>query len=657
MVHKMYENTGLTQSLDEFQTEEQRRVLDTVANVRRCGLDSFLPLPQIVVCGDQSSGKSSVLEALTEIPFPRSDNLCTRYATEIILRRAETSSLMVKIIPDSHRSSEEQARLESFAETITDFGELPFVMDLAKSCMGIDEVLNPDSAGGAFSRDVLSITMEGPSVPQLTLVDIPGLIANATLGVSDADVALVGEITDHYISQSRTICLAVISATNDHANQSIVTRIKKYDPQGDRTLGVITKPDRLEAGSASEQGFITLAQNKDINYKLGWHVLKNRSHAEANYSLAERNTSEANWLRNSRFNVLPVESLGIKSLRSRLSKLLFEHIKLELPKLRQEIEDKLLRYRAELNLLGESRASTTQCRSFLVQLSLKVREICKDGLDGNYNSDFFLQHQNEACSRKDVNIPISRIRAIIQVMNGNFAEIFRTFSFKYLFSINKDGFLVDEISSSQLPKDIELPMGIEAPKVMNRSQAMKWISDAITYSRGIEIYGSLNPVLVNHLFWEQSEKWEKLAEDHLENTADVCEEFLRLIITEICPKDIQSRLWENTIKGTLNDRRKSARKELKNLLADARSFPIIYDKTYIERISHQRELRQKALLKSQEEQEGEEGSVKSQDNYKKEAYIDILGNMSLEEDGITSTAKKFNCDEMFDSLLAIYKVS
>lgn len=64
---------NVNSSLDELQTDEQRRVLDTVSKVRKCGLEGVLSLPQIVVCGDQSSGKSSVLEALTEIPFPRSD--------------------------------------------------------------------------------------------------------------------------------------------------------------------------------------------------------------------------------------------------------------------------------------------------------------------------------------------------------------------------------------------------------------------------------------------------------------------------------------------------------------------------------------------------------------------------------------------------------
>jgi len=86
----------------------------------KCGLESILSLPQLVVCGDQSAGKTSVLEALTEIPFPRNDNLCTRFATEIILRRASTNSLTIKIIPDAKRPSHEQTSIKAFQESITD---------------------------------------------------------------------------------------------------------------------------------------------------------------------------------------------------------------------------------------------------------------------------------------------------------------------------------------------------------------------------------------------------------------------------------------------------------------------------------------------------------------------------------------------------------
>ncbi len=201
------ELTTTTSSLEDLQTDEQRRVLDTVAQVRKCGLEGTLSLPQLVVCGDQSAGKSSVLEALTEIPFPRNDNLCTRFATEISLRRAQMDTLTIKVIPDSSRSSAEQAAIKSFEQSIDDFTDLPRVMGLAMHVMGISNGDNQSEQPRAFARDVLSIDIGGPNRPQLTLVDIPGLIATSTRGVTKADVDMVTEITDHYIAQPRTICL------------------------------------------------------------------------------------------------------------------------------------------------------------------------------------------------------------------------------------------------------------------------------------------------------------------------------------------------------------------------------------------------------------------------------------------------------------------
>lgn len=154
-----------TEALDSLETFAQRRVLDTVSQLRKCGLDSVLSLPQLVVCGDQSAGKSSVLEALTEIPFPRKDNLCTRYPTEIILRHGKSDSLQIRVIPDSERSAEEQKSIKAFRETITSFDDLPEVMKKATVLMGIDKV--HDHEGGndnhrrAFARDVLSVVIEG----------------------------------------------------------------------------------------------------------------------------------------------------------------------------------------------------------------------------------------------------------------------------------------------------------------------------------------------------------------------------------------------------------------------------------------------------------------------------------------------------------------
>lgn len=227
----------ITPALEDLQTDEQRQILDTVAQIRKCGLDSILELPQLVVCGDQSAGKSSVLEALTEIPFPRSDNACTSYATEIILRRATTQAISVKIIPDEERPNAEKEKIQAFQESISNFDELPRVMASATAMMGVDESESSDPARWAPARDILSIEVEGPTRPQFTLVDLPGLIQTDTKGVPKGAVDTVKQITDHYISQRRTICLAIVSGSNDYANQGILSRVREVDPEGDRTLG------------------------------------------------------------------------------------------------------------------------------------------------------------------------------------------------------------------------------------------------------------------------------------------------------------------------------------------------------------------------------------------------------------------------------------
>jgi hypothetical protein len=164
-----------TSSLDALQTADQRKVLNIVDSLRQCSIDDIIPLPQLVVCGDQSSGKSSVLEAITEIPFPRKENLCTRFATEIVLRRSPKSSIATKIILDKARSAKEKEELTKFKLSITNFDELPDLIDSATKAMGLGDI----SSGAtlrAFTKDVLSIEICGPDRPQLTLVDLPGFI-------------------------------------------------------------------------------------------------------------------------------------------------------------------------------------------------------------------------------------------------------------------------------------------------------------------------------------------------------------------------------------------------------------------------------------------------------------------------------------------------
>jgi GTPase SAR1 family protein len=636
---------NINSSLEDLQTDEQRQVLDTVAQVRKCGLESILSLPQLVVCGDQSAGKSSVLEALTEIPFPRNDNLCTRFATEIILRRGPVNNLTIKVIPDDERPLREQETIKAFAESITDFSNLPRIMNMATTVMGISNTDTSDPSARAFAKDTLSIEIEGPSRPQLTLVDIPGLIQTSTKGVSDADVDLVANITDHYISQPRTICLAVVSATHDAANQPILRKVRQVDPQGDRTLGIITKPDRLPAGSGSESKFLELARNEDVFFKLGWHVLKNRSYEEGSFSLAERNSSEARYFSNSNFRSLPKEKLGIDKLRTRLSLLLFEHVKQELPKLRQDLEEALREAEEELAKLGDCRSNSAECKAYLSQLSLDYYELCKAAVNGHYEGNYFYDNSDEVFSQSK--IPVARLRAVVQKMNTEFYDTIRKRGHKFQINMADDSDTQDTILN---PSD-------DGPTRLSRNEALDWVRNVLVRTRGKELVGNFNPLLIGELFWEQSCGWKQFAVDHIEDVSRVCEKFLGALLDHKSPGDVKSRLWSSKIRDALKARRQAALRELDLIMEDNKTFPINYNHYYTDTVRKRREERTKKLVTQSLESGVQHTTLPGYHPTHTSASIDIgtvVANITKRSD---PNMEKFSCEEALDCLFAIYKVS
>ena len=629
----------MSHSLEALQSREQGQVLDTVAEIRKCGLDTILDLPQLVVCGDQSAGKSSVLEALTEIPFPRSDELCTRFATEIILRRSSIESITIKIIPDDTRNESEKKSIGAFKESITDFGQLPEIMENAKAAMGFG---SGGDASRAFARDVLSIEIEGPKRPQLTVVDLPGLIQNETKGVTKADVDLVREITDHYISQSRTICLAVVSATNDYANQGILSRVREVDPQGERTLGIITKPDRLPAGSPTESAYIKLALNEDVFFKLGWHVVKNRSFEEGTSSFEERNASERSYFKRSNFKSLPKENVGIDTLRVRLCNLLFEHVKRELPKLNNDLNEALEAAESELGALGVDRSTAEDCKLYLSELSLEFHKACSAAVEGNYKGPLFKYDPNEAFSSSSPSA-IRRLRALIQQLNAGFSETAHRDGHTY--AIEESGDIEGECID--ITKDIPKPANL--PVKLTRSEALCWVKKIEICNHGQELSGTFNPLLIAELFWQQSVRWKELASQHLDEVADICSQFLQDLLDDMCPKDIVPRLWSGHFEDALKARKHAGSEEIARIMKDHDGYPINYNKQYTEVIKSRNDKRERSSSDVATSR-----TPVPDDDYNEQLLTSKIDNRNRNSN---KDMEVHTCENALDGLDAIYEVS
>nr|POE78437.1 putative dynamin-related protein 4a [Quercus suber] len=92
-------------------------MLEKIDKLFACGVGELIDLPQIVVVGDQSSGKSSVLEGLIKKPLPRDSGLCTRFATQFVFRRAAVDQISVSIIPARDASAEHTAKLKAWGKS------------------------------------------------------------------------------------------------------------------------------------------------------------------------------------------------------------------------------------------------------------------------------------------------------------------------------------------------------------------------------------------------------------------------------------------------------------------------------------------------------------------------------------------------------------
>ena len=116
--------------------------------------------------------------------------------------------------------------------------------------MGLKESGAINSDANTFSDDVLKIEISGPKQQHLSVIDVPGIFRNTMEGMTtDSDIEVVRNMVNHYMKNPRSVILAVIPANVDIATQEILKMAQKCDAKGERTLGVLTKPDLVDKGA------------------------------------------------------------------------------------------------------------------------------------------------------------------------------------------------------------------------------------------------------------------------------------------------------------------------------------------------------------------------------------------------------------------------
>lgn len=504
----------------ELQSEAHRDLLDIVDKLRAQGISRYVDLPEIAVCGDQSAGKSSVLEAISGLSFPAQDNLCTRFATELILRRSSTAGATVSITPDPDRSAAERAKLDRFSQVLDpEKPDLGDVIEAAKAAMGID-----DAGGKVFATDVLRVELSGPTQPHLTLVDLPGLFNTGNKDQSESDANLVKDMVFGYIKRPRCIILAVVSAGAVFNLQVVTKYTRRVDRDGKRTLGLITKPDLLPAGSRNERDYVALARNRDVRFDLGWHVLKNRDFAAQGTTAAERDASERDFFASApAWAAVPPEQLGVAALRSRLSAVLRDLVVRQLPRVLASVEAGVADCNARLAVLGEARDSAAQRRGYVLHASEQFWALMRAAIDGAYFDGFFDGPKGDDTYSK-------RLRAVVQNRLDEFEVTMQ--------GRGRAQVIVDDNESDGEAED--------GQEVVTRSDYISHVEVLMKASRGRELRGTFNPIIVGMLFREQCRPWADLAADLVEDILERVNRAVRALLEHVVvggvPGDIQRDL-------------------------------------------------------------------------------------------------------------------
>ncbi|KAG2338315.1 hypothetical protein BDR05DRAFT_893920 [Suillus weaverae] len=355
---------------DSTLSQHRRKMLDLINRLHMTGLTD-MDLPMIAVIGSQSAGKSSLIESISGITLPRSAGTCTRCPTECKLSRSEDAwKCLVKLHITTGPSGQPCDVVNiPFGSLITDKADVEDRIRRAQRA-----ILNPstnaqkflieledqtaEEAELSFSKNCVSLEISGKDVADLSFVDLPGLIASVGSSGKTGDIDLVKGLVASYIEKPSCVILLTVTCETDFENQGAHHLTKQYDPEGKRTVGVLTKPDRIPDGEeGSWMKFIRNEQEPLVNH---WYCVKQPGSQmlKDGISWAEARKQENDFfaLTQPWSTVEPQyqKFLRTSNLTERLSTILSELIAKRLPEIHKELYNILRKTQDEMRKLPKA---------------------------------------------------------------------------------------------------------------------------------------------------------------------------------------------------------------------------------------------------------------------------------------------------------------
>ncbi|KAK9077549.1 hypothetical protein SSX86_005886 [Deinandra increscens subsp. villosa] len=388
-----------------------RPILDAVDKLRRLNVtQQGIPLPTIVVVGDQSSGKSSVLESLAGISLPRGQGICTR--VPLVMRLQHRSDPLPKFVLEYQNKSVKIMEENQISEAID-----MATVEIAGNSKGISNV-------------PLTLVVKKNGVPDLTMIDLPGITRVPVQDQPENIYEQISEIIMEHIKPEESIILNVLSATVDFPTCESIRMSRRVDITGQRTLAVVTKSDR------NPDGLLEKVTTNEVSIGLGYVCVRNRINDETyeEARIQETKLFETHPL----LSMIDKSMVGIPVLAQKLVQIQSVIISKCLPDIVKKINDRLNDLVVELNKLPQNLTTIPDAMAAFTRIIGSLKEtLQKILIRGEFDDD--LENKQMCC-------------------NARLVEMVDEFS-KELHTNEKFGenFLVEEMRVLEEANGIQLP--------------------------------------------------------------------------------------------------------------------------------------------------------------------------------------------------------
>jgi dynamin 1-like protein len=352
--------------------DNMRKLINIIDELKDVGVQQYIQLPRIAVLGTQSAGKSSLLESIVGVDFlPRGEGVVTRRPLELRL---------VHVSPSGGDD-------KPYAVFPKDGGNTKYYdfEKVRERIIALTEQIAGKNKG--IVDDPITMTVYSTTCPDLTLVDLPG-ITRIALANSDQpkDIEKITKsMCQRYARDPRTIILCVVPANQDMSTSDALQMAREEDPDGVRTLGVITKIDIMDKGTNARRMLL----GQEIALKLGFVGVKGRSQLDITTSMKVDNALKIEkdyFASHPVYSTLPPGHVGTEALTQRLTKVLFGHIRNSLPEISREITNKIKECEERVRDLGEPLPSSVKEKMQLLwNIITDFTENFKNNIRGKYD--------------------------------------------------------------------------------------------------------------------------------------------------------------------------------------------------------------------------------------------------------------------------------